>query len=270
MPMTSAGRTLPDFENPPAVETLLGVRFVPLSSWQVCHYGLFWNRIREQYPRAEVHTAIGSVDAQVVLCIPEEANTEFEVPIRCWFVKRDETTLIQIQRDRFIHNWRKREAAQPYLHYDDLRPDFERSWARFREFVSSEHLGSAKIVECEVTYINHIERGQGWDSFADLPSIVNCWRDSASNFLPNPSLVSFNAVYPITGGDGTLRVALQPAFRPADNKEVLQLTLTGLCRPRQSNDEDILRSLDAARAWVVQGFTDITSSKMHEIWRRKQ
>jgi len=268
--MTGGGRTLPDFENPPAVETLLGVRFAPLKSWQASHFGLFWNRIRVEYPRAEVHSAISSVETPVMFCFPEEPHSEFDVPIRCWFMNRNEATLIQIQRDRFIHNWRKREATQPYLHYDALRPDFERSWAQFREFLSAEGLGDPKVVECEVTYINQIERGQGWDSFADLPSVVTPWRGSEStSFLPDPSLVSFTSVYPMGAREGALRVGLQPAFRPADNKEVMQLTVTGLCRPAESTDEDILLSLDAARGWVVQGFTAITSSKMHQIWRRK-
>ena len=30
-------------------------------------------------------------------------------------------------------------------------------------------------------------------------------------------------------------------------------------------DEDIYRSLDEARKWVVLGFTDFTSPKMHEL-----
>jgi len=268
--MTSGGRTLPDFDTPPAVETLLAVRFAPLKKWQVSHFGLFWNRIRDEYPRSEVHSAISSVETPVMFCFPEEPHSEFDVPIRCWFMNRNEATLIQIQRDRFIHNWRKREAAQSYLHYDELRPDFQRNWARFREFLSVERLGDAKVVECEVTYINQIERGQGWESFADLPSVVTSWRGSESTeFLPDPSLVSFNSVYPMDARDGTLRVGLQPAFRPADNKEVIQLTVTGLCRPAESTDEEIFMCLDAARSWVVQGFTGITSSKMHQIWRQK-
>ncbi len=268
--MTGNVRTLPDFDNPPAVETVLGVRFAPLKKWQASHFGLFWNRIREEYPRTEIHSALSSVDAPVVFCFPEEAQLEFDAPIRCWYRNRNEATLIQVQNDRFIHNWRKLEATQPYLHYGELRPEFEKNWQRFREFLNDERLGEAKVVECEVTYINQIERGDGWDTFADLPNVVNSWCGSKSTgFLPQPSLVSFNSIYSMDDKDGTLRVALQPAFRPADNKEVIQITVTGLCRPLEASHSQIVSSLDAARGWVVQGFTDITSSNMHQIWRRK-
>jgi uncharacterized protein (TIGR04255 family) len=236
------GRTLPDYDTPPAVETIIGVRFAPLKDWKAAHFGLFWDRIRDEYPRSETHAALGAVDAPLILKFPEQFPSEFEVPIRCWFINRKETTLIQVQRDRVMHNWRKLEHDQPYLHYHELRPDFEHNWARFREFLNSERIAHPNALECEVTYVNHLERGREWESFADLPSVVTSWCGSKKDgFLPDPNLVTFTSVYPMSRQDGTLRVVLQPAFRPADKKEVMQLTVTGQCRPSSSSDDEIIR-----------------------------
>lgn len=263
-------RTLPDFDDPPAVETVLGVRFSPLKGWQAPHFGLYWNQIRGEYPRVEIHSAIGSADAPVYFHFPEQPQTQFEVPVRCWFFNAKESTLIQIQRDRFLHNWRKLEHTQPYLHYDELKPEFEKHWKGFREFLRVEGFDEPRVAECEVTYVNQIDRGKGWESFADLSNVVTSWcAGKPDNFLPDPNLVSFNAVYPMQEKEGTLRVILQPAFRTADNKETIQLVMVGQCRPAGSGYEDIAACLDAARRWVVQGFADMTTARMHEIWRRK-
>lgn len=54
----AAQRTLPDFENLPAVETLMGVHFAPIVRWQSAYFGLFWARVKRDYPRTEMQPLI--------------------------------------------------------------------------------------------------------------------------------------------------------------------------------------------------------------------
>jgi len=252
--IAATDRALPDFENPPAVETLMGVHFAPVEKWKVPHFGLFWARIKEHYPRVEMQPPV----------IQQPAL------LRCWFFNQDETRLIQVQNNLFLHNWRRTARIERYLHYDDLRPHFEREWQAFRKFLEQEGLGAVKASACEVTYVNHIDRGSGWETFADLSNVFPNWSPATShNLLPPPELVDINASYPLKDVEGHLQISAQPAVRQQDAKETIQLTLTAKYKPSSSSNEDIYHGLDEARRWVVLGFTDFTSPKMHDIWGRK-
>jgi len=278
MPSTSQTRPRKvDFDDPPVVETVLGVRFAPLPGWDIPHFGLFWNGIRNDYPRFEVHPPIGT-GAEIELRLSpqqregQRAVIEFGsgLPIRCWFYDSSETTLIQVQNDCFIHNWRKVSGIETYAHYDGIRPLFEAAWARFREFVTAERIASPNIWQCEVTYVNHLDRGIGWDGFADLPQVIPSWVGRGSGgFLPAPEAVHISALYPLPEKAGSLQIVLQPAVRQKDGKEIIQLTLSARGKPPSSHDDDIMKWLDTGHDWVVQGFKDFTSRKMHDIWRVK-
>lgn len=114
-------RTLPDYEDPPVVETVLGVQFAPLQGWSVPHFGLFWNEIKNEYPNFQVQPPVpGDVGFSVGLEIGPRVAPRLEVsaiaPVRCWLFNESRSRLIQVQSDRFMHNWIKAAPGQPYLH----------------------------------------------------------------------------------------------------------------------------------------------------------
>ena len=47
---------------------------------------------------------------------------------------------MQIQQDRIVHNWRRREAEQEYPRYEAIRESFRLS-AEFQRFLSDENVG---------------------------------------------------------------------------------------------------------------------------------
>jgi uncharacterized protein (TIGR04255 family) len=266
--VVAAERTLPDFDNPPAVETLMGVHFTPIEKWQGPYFGLFWSRIKKDYPRVELQPPV--VDAPTPELALAQLQSRMELPVRCWFFNQDETRLIQVQRNLFLHNWRKVERTDKYLHYDNLRPIFEKEWQGFRTFLLDEGLGEPGIQLCEVTYVNHIDRGSGWETFADLSDVFPNWCPATSgNVLPTPQLVAINTSYPLKGVGGRLQINAQPSVRQTDAKETIQLIVTVRCKPSSSSNQDIYRCLDEAHRWVILGFTDFTGRKMHDIWGRK-
>ena len=264
---------LPDYSRPPAVETLLGFHFKPLSKWNVPHFGLFWHDIKAEYPKVEVHPPIASDIALKFEVDPRKVQFQLTsgVPVRCWFIHKSGTRLVQVQNGAFIQNWRKASAGAPYLHYENLRPSFVQMWRSFADFLRKNALDKPSVTDCEVTYINHIDRGHGWDRFGELPQITPTWAGLTSGrFLPAPMSVSINAFYPIEENAGRLEITLQPGVRKADGKETIQLALTARCKPQSSETKELLRCLDLARAWVVRGFTDFTSPKMHAIWGKRE
>jgi len=263
---------LPDFENPPAVETLLGVYFSPLKRWITPYFGSFWHTIRKEYPNVQVQPPLVSEQGLRLELSSERSTLRLsgEIPVRWFYYHRSKRRLIQIQTDCFIQNWRKRDERDSYLHYAELRPSFEHMWKRFCDFLNDSKVEAPVVQECEVTYINHIDRGKGWTNFGDVNRVVSGWSGLTSGrFLPMPSLISLNAAYPMPGKGGRLAVSLQPGIRP-DGKETLQLNVSARCKPGSSRSVDVLKALDLARGWVVNGFTDFTTEQMHEVWKRTQ
>ena len=182
----------------------------------------------------------------------------------------DEARLIQVQQDRFVHNWRK-IGDHTYPSYDTIKPKFQANWEVFCNFLKEENIGVPEVIQCEVTYINHIELGQGWNSMADLPNIAPALSGRLSEgFLSLPEAVGLKATFVIPEHRGRLHITLQPAIRQADLKQVLQLTLTARGAPQSADTLAILEWFDLGHDRVVRGFADFTSAKMHQLWKKRR
>ncbi len=261
--MTSSRQTLPDFEDPPVVETAIGIEFAPLKKWSVPHFGLFWREVESDYPDFEVQGPIGA-SSGLVFELPGS------IPVRCWFISQLGNELVQVQSDRFFHNWRKVASAEDYPHFTNIKLAFERDWLRFCDFLKTRDIGMPEVRQCEVTYVNHLERGSEWETLADLETIFPTWASRASSeFLPAPDAVAMAVLYSMPDEQGQLSIQLQQVIRNTDGKEILQLTLTARSGLASSDLQDILECLDRGQEWVVRGFTDFTSPEMHERWKRR-
>ena len=265
---------LPKFDSPPIVETVLGVEFTALDNWDIRNFGFYWNEVKDHFSSFEVKPALESRIEDLSVQVANETGVRFSTSppeLRGWFVSNEHQRLVQIQRDRFIFNWRKGNPSAEYPEYEkSIRPDFEREFKRFSAFLKGQGLGPIEIVQCEVTYVNHLERGIGWSSAADLQNVFKCWSPSASmTFLPAPEDVSIDVRYRLPNEGGRLYVSAKPAIRNEDGVEILQMTLTARGRPAASDLSSALEWLDIGREWIVQGFTDFTTKQMHDIWKRR-
>ena len=98
---------LPDFRNPPLVETVLSLQFQPLRGFKSVHVGLLWHQFRDTFPLIEEHPPLDVFHETFGVPPPGqvEVTIEEKPPLpRVWFLDESETKLIQIQADRFIHN----------------------------------------------------------------------------------------------------------------------------------------------------------------------
>lgn len=265
---------LPDFEKPPLVETVLGVEFLPLAAWDVRHFGLLWQEVRAEYPDFQVQPplppTIERFGAEVFQQTPPTVEVVTVPDLRCWFIDSSGADLLQVQKNRFFRNWRK-AGSDRYPHYETLRPTFEREWDRFRAFLANNSIPPPDVVQCEVTYVNHLERGREWESFQDLARILTCWSsEQPFQYLPQPETAQVKLNLLIPDHRGRLSVALQHGLRRQDATEVLQLTLTARGRPAAPSTACIMDWFDLGREWVVRGFTDVTTRQMHTLWGRRR
>jgi len=263
------------FRNPPVIETALSVEFAPIEGWGIPHFGLFWSRVRDDLPDFEIQPPLVSEIEQLERPpLSTEIRVQFtNVPEpRCWYKSSNGSQLIQVQGNRFVYNWRKLDTGADYPRYDEsVRPSFEDYWQRFSDFVvSEEKLGDCNVVQCEVTYVNHIPKGQGWQEVSDWENVLSCVAGTTGGqFLPSAETAQMALSYVDPERKGRLRVTLSHAVRQMDGAEVIALRLSVRGRPDSSNKDDIVRWLDFGREWVVRGFLDLTTDHMHKLWGRE-
>lgn len=275
--MSETQPRLPDFADPPVIEVALSVQLEPLTALRVPHLGLLWSEFRSEFPRIEEHPPRAAVIEQFGTPRPPKMDVRVEAafPIpQCRFLNDRGTELIQVQQDRFVHNWRKVGTGEEYPRYEFVRRRFEVELDTFRQFLAREHLGELVPNQCEVTYVNHITSGAGWEKHGELGEILTVWMTRYSDsFLSGPEDIGLRVRYIIPGPDGNplgrLWVSIDPAYRTEDDRPIYVLMLTARGRPIGKGIEGALGFLDIGREWVVRGFTSVSTPKMHRIWGRR-
>src|SRR5262249_1178364 len=129
----------------------------------------------------------------------------------CWFLSEDKTQLIQVQRDRLWRNWRQVEGNEPYPRIGRITENFQTAWEQFLAFADEQELGPVNVNQCELNYVNHIERGVGWSELGELDRLSTLLRPrEPDSFLPPPETLSWQASYKLPEGFGRLYAALSP------------------------------------------------------------
>jgi uncharacterized protein (TIGR04255 family) len=263
---------LPDFENPPVVETVLSVQFEGIAKLRTARLGVLWDRFRARFPRTEERPPLDPVferfneTPRVRLGLQVQSMESFPIP-RLWFLTEQENEMIQVQPDRFIKNWRKKGPGEQYPRYETVRASFERDFTLFEQFLADNQLDSARINQCEVTYVNHIVAGEGWQSFEEFDRVFTSWQPVPDAMPGRPEDIRFHCRFVIPGESGQpvgrLHVDVQPAFRKHDDMPMYVLHLTARGQVGESFD-----FFDLGRLWIVRSFAALTTPQMHRIWRR--
>ncbi len=269
----------PDFENPPVIEVVLGVQFVPIMEIGTPQVGLIWERFRPRFPKTQDQAPLPPVfevfDVRPRPSRPFRIDLTDKLPVpRCWFLNEAGSELVQVQRDRLIHNWRRVNQAGEYPRYHRIKQTFEEDIRTVVSFLEENRIGSIEPNQWEVTYVNHVPVGELLDDLGSLEQVVTVWQSNYSgSFLPRPENVEFTARYIIRDEAGKpigrLHVIAQPIYRITDDKLIVVLTLTGRGTPKEPTVESVLQALDIGHEWVVRGFANITTTNAHGAWRRK-
>ncbi|HJT75631.1 MAG TPA: TIGR04255 family protein [Gemmataceae bacterium] len=264
---------LPEFEQPPLDEMVMGVQFDPLPKFRAAHLGLYWSRIRSQYPHTEDQPPLPSFTEQMEIkpsAVSVSATLVGAVLPRCWFLTESRTELIQLQQDRFLRNWRQLDRTERYPRFGPLAREFRRSWEGFLTFLGEEGLGPARVNQCELTYINNIETDAVREQLGELAGVFTLLRPRGSQqLLPPPEMVSWQVRHKLPEGRGRLYIEMNPAFRARDLKLVLRLALVARGAPAGGMPDEVAAWFDMAHDWTVRAFADLTEPGMHELWRKR-
>jgi hypothetical protein len=79
---------------------------------------------------------------------------------------------LQVQRDRFIHNWQKAGEGADYPRFERMIDTLENGFRKFIAVIDREGLGPVIPNQCEVSYYNQIPVPDGktiWSVADDRP-----------------------------------------------------------------------------------------------------
>ncbi len=265
---------LPEYDAPPLDEVVMGIQFAPLSRFRQAHLGVYWSRIRDRYPLLEDHAPIfQQVEPQDIVPSQPSFTLDFSTTnpfTRSWYLTDDRRTIIQLQRDKFVRNWRRIDGEGTYPRYQPLVDAFRKDWLDYLDFNRVEDTGDVSVNQCEFSYINRIERGSGWERFADLSHVFAFMKPTKSaGFLPEPELVTWTVQFRMPDGKSRLYAKMSPAFRPHDFKMVLSLELIVRGEPSGKDESSVFAWFDTAHDWIVRAFDEITGPDMHRLWGKR-
>lgn len=253
--------TLPDYANPPVVETVLGVQFDRLPGFTNAHLGAFWQTLDlVEWPSVADAPPLPPQFERFTEAARWARGLQFQLtqipPGRMQIKNRAGDRMIQIQNGRLHFNWLS-DVGKDYPRYENVRAGFVEVLERFTDFMAQAAAGRFQPNQWEVTYINQIPSGTVWKTVAD-------W----TFFAPLRGVPTIDGVvhgedfkgewhFVIPGQRGRLHIEWQHALRAVPEQrepEIIQLTLTAR-GPLESKDDTIqpiLNGLDLGRQTIVR------------------
>jgi uncharacterized protein (TIGR04255 family) len=253
----------PNYENPPVIEVVFGIQFKTLNQLTTPHIGLFWEKLdKKTYPNFREMPELPHVVEEEN---PSSGSSQpiieqyFVPPLpRLFFITTDQSHLIQLQRDKFINNWRKISSGTEYPRFKTLFPQFQDTLNRFSRFVKEINAGDIIPDQYELTYVNHISRESGWQALRNIETVFPDFLCKETSFLPEPEHVSWRKIYRLPDKQGRLYVSAHDI----PGKYVLNLTARGF-------GTNINSWFEIAHEWIVKGFADLTGKEIQKnMWKQ--
>lgn len=270
----ASSSAMPTFKKAPVTEVALSIEFLPLDKWDFSSALLFGKILSGEYPKIEVKQPLFSEIEKFGDEFWQQNQMKVEMmdqnAQRFWFVSDPPNWIIQVQKDRFVLNWRKITGEEEYPRYEQvIRERFTDELSRFFKFVEDQSIGKISVTQCEVTYVNDIPRVEYWNSLNEGTELFTTLsKNDGTQFLGDIESIAVTGSYLMNDNLGRLRFSINHALRNSDGQEVLKMNLIARGRPSESDKESILEWIDSGRKWIVKGFEELTTKKAHVMWKK--
>lgn len=265
----------PSFGKPPLVEVSFSIQFEPIEGFHIGLIGSTWELYRDRYPIAENATELahqiekfGVIDRK-----SQQLNlklVEGTPEPRVIFYTADKQYLIQVQKDRFILNWRKCPSPGfEYPRYESLKARFFSEYQIFENSITRNSLAKPTFNQVEFTYVNHIDA----TTYTVNDVFNNVIEDSSLSQSMKLESFSINLKHLITKDEqniGRLYTSIEKGNLVSDGSDIYILKFLSRAHPLSSAHESIDEVMDLMREKINSSFTAITTPKMHEEWQRKE
>lgn len=248
--------------------------FEPIPGLTIGHFGLFWQRIRSEFPFCTSQPAIPNVIE--ALGPPQLLSVELiqgAPPQRSLYQSAKTGELVQLQADRFSFNWMLTPGAA-YPRYDATLPRFWKLFDLLVSFLEAEGLGAPSLTQCELTNVNIIPVEEFGETFADLTRALAIHiPDLAAYSSLSLENVQAATQYLMLKDDGShagrLHVAAQTVRNIATAKTAIRLDLTargGMAPMDRTMSQEFF---EYARNAINAAFLEYTSGNAQKHWGKK-
>lgn len=260
---------LPDFENPPVREVAIAGHFEPLVALRQAHIGYFWSKIRTQFPEVEDREPlvpyVESLDEAARRPSFQLEMLSSPMPNRAWFVSSDQSELLQLQRDRFVHNWRYQNDRYP--HFEPLLGSFTEGFETLGTALRELGLPQPRLNHAEVTYVNRIHA----PALNDFLVFVSGPELGAGGVVSDGAFGQIGLRFLVLNEGkmvGRLYLECSPGLSEGGEVQDFQMTLTFRAPVQESNFDKLRTLLLQGREAIVHTFAALTHPKYHEQWSR--
>ena len=251
------------FENPPIDEIICSVIFDPIAELRAGHLGLLWQKFMPDFPV--------TVEQNLTNPVPEDYYSNLDTPPlpRILFEHKDENELIQMQCNRFIHNWRRRRPDDIYPGYPIVVENFEKYLSCLEDFLSEKRLGDITPTQYEIAYIDNILEHQGWETITDIEKVFPNFISLKGQNLPSTDIREFSwqMLFGLPNDFGQLQLSIHNTRRLIDNRQLLRVEF----RAVSNKPYKPMRGwFDLAHAFIFDLFSSLISDEIQEkYWGRK-
>ena len=275
MSLTAAKSPLPDYANPPVVETVLGVQFDRLPGFTNSHLGAFWKTLdAAEWPGVADAPPLQPQFERFSEAARWGRGLQFQLspitPGRVQIRNRTGDRMLQVQNGRLHFNWLG-NVSTSYPRYETVRAGFVEALERFAAFVSQADVGRFQPNQWEVTYINQVPQGTVWNTpnewtffspLCGVPTIEGVIQ--GENFTGQWHFV-------IPEQRGRLHIEWQHALSAMPDqpeREVIQLTLTarGPLDSKSESIQPVLDGLNLGRETIVRSFSGLMTKEANDYW----
>lgn len=278
MPDTKEHDPSPDYDNPPVVETVLGVQFDRLPGFKNAHLGAFWKTLDlDEWPVVQdvppLTPQFERFDKTARWAKGVQLQLTQDPACRLQIKSIDGGRMIQLQNNRLHFNWLG-ESGVPYPRYERVLEGFESALRKFVEFVEQEHVGDFQPNQWEVTYVNHIPQGSVWKTPGDWSFFKPLAGFSMVGNLVQGESFGGEWHFIIPDRKGRLHVQWHHGLKTLSDEpenEIVRLTLTA--RGPIGDSDDKLRTLtdglNLGRRIIVSSFKELMNDDANKHWGLK-
>jgi uncharacterized protein (TIGR04255 family) len=266
---------LPRFRNPPVSEVALGVQFPAVLN--PVHLGFYYQRVKAEFPKAQVQPPIASAfetfaPSPIVFGMPVPT---MGLQPRMWFLSEDENSLIQLQSDRLLFNWRGGVQGSPYPHFDAVHAEFVKAFDVLEALAEAEGIAGMVVNQCEVLYVNPLPTANTGVALSEPEKIFRIFSNQRGVEWREPQEdLSFTLRYRLNDKDGKpfgrLTAAVLSSVSAPHIAPGFQLEMTARGVPQGTGRQGITGFHDHGHRAIVRCFAALTTPEMHKLWDRYQ
>ena len=264
-----------EFARPPIDEVVLSVHFQYLNGLLSPHFGEIWQAFKnDQFVQIIEQPPVPPVIETFPNPPIGEAQLNFssvpDLP-RIWFIQENNNRILQVQRDRFTFNWRKIAGGEKYPGFSSIFESFEKFYNRFCETITSLGVGLVKPLQYELTYIDQLIEGEGWQTLDDLAHIYNIFLgyQESSSFWSGIESMNLRTSFPVVDLHGRLHFGISNRVKVPEQKRTLQTDFIARGFPKNPG-YSMEAWFELAHDHISDKFVSVFTENIQEsIWGRK-